>query len=254
MIHPSSDGPALSSPEIAETVLAHSFLFLQLDHSEAIQAILRWEDSVRDMVSVSAATVLSEGPASLQAYCPSELLTLTSFALIDPIEAPPYVETGLLAVPFILNPSEIAGLSIGDTYLLKPQHRYREDLHLHELVHGVQRLILGDYAFIAAYVSQVIVNGYRNNRFEKIAYNLQERFINGERFDLVAEVQLDLRSWTSSLQRNSAESLHTHPLESRTLPAEPAPTACPGTDQIASHRLPSGHRGHQIQPRAIEPI
>jgi hypothetical protein len=53
-----------------------------------------------------------------------------------------------------------------------------ESLHFHELIHIVQWHVLGAERFLLAYaLGHVSVGVYRNNPFERIAYDLQARFV-----------------------------------------------------------------------------
>lgn len=74
------------------------------------------------------------------------------------------------------------GITYRDMYFLKRGLGTDESLHFHELVHIIQWQVLGPEHFILAYaLGHVAGGGYLNNPFEKIAFDLQDRFKKQER-------------------------------------------------------------------------
>lgn len=80
-----------------------------------------------------------------------------------------------------------AGITLEDTVYVKEEYRHRWHLHFHELVHIQQWQRLGPIEFLSQYVAEALTRGYRNNKFEVEAYELEERFKCNEMFKVTVK-------------------------------------------------------------------
>lgn len=70
------------------------------------------------------------------------------------------------------------GITYKNTYYIRPHVENNLSLHFHELVHVAQWGYLGSINFIQRYIGEIQEHGYVDAPLEKIAYELQNRFIN----------------------------------------------------------------------------
>ncbi len=68
------------------------------------------------------------------------------------------------------------GMALEDTYYIHEEYKHRWHVHFHELVHIHQWQRLGSSKFLSEYIVETLRQGYRNNRFEVEAYDLERRF------------------------------------------------------------------------------
>jgi hypothetical protein len=76
-----------------------------------------------------------------------------------------------------LNSVEAIGVTYLNTYFVRRDHANLERLHFHELVHVVQWLRLGPEMFLKIYAKGLEEVGYRNSFLEKMAYDLEAKFL-----------------------------------------------------------------------------
>jgi len=69
------------------------------------------------------------------------------------------------------------------TIFVKRARANDEELYFHELIHVVQWRLLGAEFFLAMYAAGLEKFGYRDSPLEKMAYDAQDMFARGERFD-----------------------------------------------------------------------
>ena len=73
----------------------------------------------------------------------------------------------------------LEGLTLDDTYYLTPSAANNLRIHFHELVHVAQWQHLGPDRFIARYLEELTVHGYDRMPLERMAYDLDARFVAG---------------------------------------------------------------------------
>lgn len=87
----------------------------------------------------------------------------------------------------------VSGITFVDCVVV-PEAIPGPDLLFHELVHVVQYRVLGSRRFAERYVNGLAGAGfvYERNPMEAVAFELQERFLLGLRFDVEAIIDRDL--------------------------------------------------------------
>jgi hypothetical protein len=75
--------------------------------------------------------------------------------------------------------ADMDGITFGDLYFVRDSQKGREPLHFHEIVHVVQWHLLGVDRFLEVYLSELLRAGYRQNRLEQMAYDLEAQFASG---------------------------------------------------------------------------
>jgi len=74
---------------------------------------------------------------------------------------------------------ELAGLTLNDTYYVVPEVADNLRIHFHELVHVAQWRNLGVERFITRYLEELRSFGYDQMPLERMAYELDERYMAG---------------------------------------------------------------------------
>lgn len=113
-------------------------------------------------------------------FSPS-LLENSQFVIVDTLPSPPAALVARLGLSGeglseLLSPNAV-GLTLGNTYYLKPKVAAQLRVHFHELVHVLQWRALGSTAFIQRYMSEVIKYGYRQAPLEEKAYGFEDQFV-----------------------------------------------------------------------------
>ncbi|WP_447079583.1 hypothetical protein [Vibrio alginolyticus] len=114
----------------------------------------------------------------LSVYFSNELLAKTKVVYVK--EMPTLLPLGLLF-------GKAAGIALEGTVYVKEEYRHRWHLHFHELVHIQQWQRLGPIEFLSQYVVEALTRGYRYNKFELEAFELEERFRSNEVFKVKVE-------------------------------------------------------------------
>ncbi|ART82907.1 hypothetical protein CBP31_09940 [Oceanisphaera profunda] len=109
-----------------------------------------------------------------------ELLSSAGFVIVDELPRPPIDVIMQLGLGQLLNPNAV-GITLDDTYYLKPKAAGQLRVHFHELVHVLQWQALGQASFIKRYISEVIKYGYRQAPLEEKAYGFEDRFVENPR-------------------------------------------------------------------------
>ncbi|WP_157953675.1 hypothetical protein [Oceanimonas marisflavi] len=113
--------------------------------------------------------------AQLGGFFSDELLASAGFVILDELPSPPRAQVAALGLDELLSPSAI-GLTLADTYYLKPPAAGQLRVHFHELVHVVQWQALGPARFVERYLQEIRQHGYRQAPLERMAYELEHRF------------------------------------------------------------------------------
>jgi hypothetical protein len=87
----------------------------------------------------------------------------------------------------------INGITYKKTYYIHPDIEYNLKIHFHELVHVVQRNLLGAKRFISRYINELQRYGYESAPLEKMAYFLDEYYNSGgKKIDVNSYVELKI--------------------------------------------------------------
>ena len=105
-----------------------------------------------------------------------ELFEQAGFVIINELPSPPASVVMQLGLSQLLSPSAV-GITLDDTYYLKPKAAAQLRVHFHELIHVLQWQALGATPFIRRYMDEVIKFGYRQAPLEEKAYDFEDRFI-----------------------------------------------------------------------------
>ena len=168
--------------------------------------IRKWIDDVLDGHKDRATPIIKLGLRRLEQVFPSELLKRTKVVVVlDKIPFPPLSRMGLAQLSKI-EKMPMAGITYKDTFFVRHAHQ-SDRLHFHELVHVVQWEKLGVDNFLLAYAVGLMQYGYRGNPLEEMAYELEERFDDGNSLpnivDLIREKTGDIWSRLDPLFENA---------------------------------------------------
>lgn len=127
----------------------------------------------------------------LSGFYSRAFLQNAGFVVVDQLPLPDSPQLRASGVLTSLTSHDIVGITFDDTYYVLRGHEHEVQLHFHELVHVAQWRALGRLGFIARYLQELSRYGYsRQAPLEKMAYDAQEHYANGEAaFDVVQNVQ-----------------------------------------------------------------
>ncbi|WP_281189375.1 hypothetical protein [Vibrio diabolicus] len=111
----------------------------------------------------------------LPVYFSNDMLTKTTVVYVTQLPS--------ILLPRIFFKNAV-GIALEDTYYIKEKYKNRWHLHFHELVHIQQWQRLGSRKFLTEYIAETLIEGYRGNRFEVEAYELERRFKCNEVFKI----------------------------------------------------------------------
>ena len=148
-----------------------------MDLEIKLPAVNEWIARLIEKYRVLAQPVGSFGFMRLPTYFTNETLDGARVVVVDSVPKPPLAALGLPQfADFEALDSD--GITYQNFYFLNRARIGDESLHFHELVHIIQWRALGAERFLREYALGHISGGeYRNNPFEQIAFDLQERFI-----------------------------------------------------------------------------
>ncbi|GHA10880.1 hypothetical protein [Oceanisphaera arctica] len=104
-----------------------------------------------------------------------ELLSHAGFVVVEQLPRPPDMVVRHLGLGELLSPGAM-GLTLDDTYYLKPRAASQLRVHFHELVHVLQWRKLGADAFIQRYLNEILQHGYRQAPLEQKAYRYEQHY------------------------------------------------------------------------------
>jgi hypothetical protein len=102
-------------------------------------------------------------------------LGTAGFVVTEYLPQPPREAVQQLGLAELTGPG-VLGLTLDDTYYLKPRAAGWLNLHFHELVHVLQWQQLGAAGFVARYLAEIAQHGYRQAPLEQMAYGLEQRY------------------------------------------------------------------------------
>jgi hypothetical protein len=139
--------------------------------------------------ALSRGELLMLGP-----YFGESLLASVRIAEVERIESPGlYGMLRALRLPCPPDLSTVSGMAFGNAVVLARSGRELSVL-FHELVHVVQWRELGVRGFVARYVREWVESGgaYLDIPMERMAFEMQGRFDQGDVFDVESEVAAEL--------------------------------------------------------------
>ncbi|WP_445355923.1 hypothetical protein ACJJI5_07650 [Microbulbifer sp. EKSA008] len=140
-----------------------------------LQKIDQWIDqTLIDFKEVRQSCARFTGKFS--GYYTKEFLSKSYFVVVDNIPKPRFPELYQAGLGDFVD-MEVAGITYKDTYFVKTPFAAEISLHFHELVHIHQWSLLGAESFIKRYISEIQTYGYNGAPLEKMAYSLQDRFM-----------------------------------------------------------------------------
>jgi hypothetical protein len=147
------------------------------DFEAKLPAVSGWIERLIENNRRLARPVSSFGFTRLPVYFSDDTLARANVVVVDSVPKPPFAALGLEQFADFES-MELDGITYRDFYFLNRALVDDESLHFHELIHIVQWHVLGAERFLLAYaLGHVSVGVYRNNPFERIAYDLQARFV-----------------------------------------------------------------------------
>lgn len=116
---------------------------------------------------------------SFGGYFPEDFLARSYYVVVPQIPMPAYQwleEHGLHS----LFDHDLAGLTLDNTYYLLPSVADNLRVHFHELVHVAQWQHFGVEGFINRYLEELKTYGYEEMPLERMAYDLDRAYSQGE--------------------------------------------------------------------------
>ena len=147
------------------------------DFENKLPAVHAWITAIVEEYRHVAQPVGSFGFTRLPAYFAKDTLEQAQVVIVDSVPKPPLSALGLANFSDF-ETLDSDGITYQNVYFLNRARVNDESLHFHELIHVVQWSLLGGERFLLAYaLAHVSSGGYRNNPFERIAYDLQALFV-----------------------------------------------------------------------------
>ena len=137
--------------------------------------IMRWITDT-NLVHQTQRHSCSQLSTYFDGFFSSDLLNATGFVIVNELPCPPKAVVMQLGLSQLLSPSAV-GITLNNTYYLKPKVAGQLRVHFHELIHVLQWQALGPLPFIQRYMSEVIKYGYRQAPLEETAYGFEDNFI-----------------------------------------------------------------------------
>lgn len=125
-------------------------------------------------------------------YFHEDFLANSYYVVVPQIPVPAYQFLEQHGLEKLFN-RNLAGLTLNDTYYVVPEVADNLQIHFHELVHVAQWQNLGVEGFITRYLEELKSFGYDNMPLERMAYELDERYMAG---GPVVDVQKTVQSLT----------------------------------------------------------
>ena len=139
----------------------------------------------------------TEFKEAFDGYFPEEFLASSYYVVVPQMPVPAYQfleENGLVD----LFNRDLEGLTLYDTYYVRPHIKGNARLHFHELVHVAQWKYLGVEGFVARYMDELMTDGYDDMLLERMAYEFEEQFAReGPVFDVPSTVESVLTNGTN---------------------------------------------------------
>jgi hypothetical protein len=143
-------------------------------------AIIQWIQTILNDHSQDKTAISALAHPGLQAYFPASVLE-NSFAIytgdipVIPFHAIPELS--------FMNQFQPAGITYLDTFFIINEERENTSIHFHELIHVLQWKLLGMEKFLLCYGHGLFTKGYRDSPLERMAFDLESRFSDGEIFN-----------------------------------------------------------------------
>lgn len=158
--------------------------------------IIGWIDLRLAIHANQARPVAAAGFQRLPEFFGKQVLESARYVVVDKVPVPPLTKLGF-ALPELVEfeRMEAAGITYRQTFFVKKNEATRESLFFHELIHVVQWSVLGPEELLRRYAAGLAAAGYRNSPLEVMAYEAEERFVEGrEVFNAVRFVREQLEA------------------------------------------------------------
>ena len=152
------------------------------DFAEKLPLITRWIAATLSDHSTAARPVASLGFTRLPGYFSSRTLASAKVVVVARPPQLPLSQMGLSQFA-AFEQTQPAGITYLDTFFVRREYAASESLHFHEMIHVVQWKLLGAERFVAAYADGLDRFGYRDSPLEVMAYDAEDRFVSGDKFD-----------------------------------------------------------------------
>ena len=154
-------------------------MMIELDNLQHVISLVNsWIDSYISKYMHSRIRVADLGFPRLPSYYSNHLLSNSYVVVLKKVETPPLHDFGLGDLT-LFEPGVYGGITYKDTYFVVKGEEKDESLHFHELIHILQWNELEADKFILAYALGLLEFGYSDSPFERIAYELQDKFDSG---------------------------------------------------------------------------
>ncbi|WP_081707006.1 hypothetical protein [Pseudoalteromonas sp. TB64] len=121
-------------------------------------------------------------------FYPIEFLKNAFYVVVDKIPKPDFPALREMGLGDFVD-MDAAGITYKNTYYMLPHVAENLRVHFHELVHVAQWHELGADAFMLRYITEIQHVGYNDAQLEKMAYDLDEHFVNnGDKIDVPKHV------------------------------------------------------------------
>lgn len=111
-------------------------------------------------------------------YFPETFLANSYYVIVPQMPVPAYQFLADHGLTDLFN-RNLAGLTLDNTYYLRPSVEDNLRIHFHELVHVAQWQHLGVEGFITRYLQELQAFGYDNMPLERMAYDLDAQYAAG---------------------------------------------------------------------------
>lgn len=173
---------------------------LSTEQQASFQILLNWSHGLNGYSQGIEGKIDLVTMSGFRFFFAEEFLASKSAVVVKACPEVPYHELGLShsGAP---QGDALLGLAFSDPYFVREELADWLPLHFHELVHLVQREILGDVAYIGLHFVGLLSNGYYESPLEKMAYKLQNKYCAArDVFDVVTCVHAELKTLLSKLE------------------------------------------------------
>jgi hypothetical protein len=185
----------IPDPELIARYRNEASFILKDEALQNVPGLINTIKSVRNSFSSTPGlSAISVADGSFSAFFSSALLRGTQYRVVDTCPSIPFTQLGI-AQQSMPEGRRISGICLGDTYIISTEANSDDGIHFHELVHVVQSKFLDSETSLLAYAAELVLHGYRDNFFEKMAYRMHREYIAGyEPYDVAKRVQEEMNS------------------------------------------------------------
>ena len=171
----------------------------QKQFEQLLSNVKQWMNQMLSEYTGRMQPVSAAGFEKLKNYYAEDFLDRVQRVLVDRCPVPPLGAFGLRQLAEIEN-WDLKGIPWGDTIFVRRDLSEWDAVHFHEVLHVVQWEYLGAERYLTAWAIGTLINGYRDNPLEEMAFRLQARFESDHSpFDVVSEVTSELAGLPDAL-------------------------------------------------------